>query len=261
MYPWALFCCVLLAPIPLLAEQVPVRYTEGLLHGFLSLLSVDGKRIADGESSQTVKGERVSSHLTFRFKDGSLYEETTEFSEHGVFRLLSDRVIERGPSFSHPTDTVLDASTGQITVRYTDKNGQQGVLSERQDLPADVANGLLLTLLKDIEPSTPKTTVSMVVATPKPRLVNLEIVPQGREEIRSGSISHQTVRYDVKVKILGVAGIVAPLIGKQPPDMHVWILSGAAPAFVKFEGPLYQGGPIWQAQIAPVEFAATRQRQ
>ena len=29
----------------------------------------------------------------------------------------------------------------------------------------------------------------------------------------------------------GIAGIVAPIIGKQPPDLHVWILGGDAPAF------------------------------
>jgi hypothetical protein len=43
----------------------------------------------------------------------------------------------------------------------------------------------------------------------------------------------------VKVKIGGIAGLVAPLLGKQPPDTHVWVLTGDAPAFVKLEGPLY----------------------
>ena len=34
---------------------------------------------------------------------------------------------------------------------------------------------------------------------------------------------------------------IARVARKQPPDSHVWVLGGAAPAFVKFEGPLYQG--------------------
>jgi len=50
--------------------------------------------------------------------------------------------------------------------------------------------------------------------------------------------------------------MLAPLIGKQPPDMHVWILPGTAPAFVQWEGPLYQGGPIWRAEVAPAEISA-----
>jgi hypothetical protein len=64
----------LLLPIPLSAEQVPVRHIEGLLHGFLALLTLDGKRLADGDMTQIVKDDRVSSHLTFRFRDGSICE-------------------------------------------------------------------------------------------------------------------------------------------------------------------------------------------
>jgi len=37
-----------------------------------------------------------------------------------------------------------------------------------------------------------------------------------------------------KVKIGGVAGLVAPLLGKQPPDTHVWVLTGNAPPSSKW---------------------------
>jgi hypothetical protein len=47
-----------------------------------------------------------------------------------------------------------------------------------------------------------------------------------------------------------LAGLVAPLLGKQPPDTHVWVLAGNAPAFVKLEGPLYDGGPIGRIELA-----------
>ncbi len=104
--------------------------------------------------------------------------------------------------------------------------------------------------MKHIQPNVPQTTVSMVATTPKPRLVKLEILPEGEHAIASGNTKHDTVRYVVKVKIGGVAGLVARLLGKQPPDTHVWVLTGAAPAFVKMEGPLYAGGPIWRIELA-----------
>lgn len=56
--------------------------------------------------------------------------------------------------------------------------------------------------------------------------------------------------YVLKIEIGGVAGVIAPLVGKQPPDVHVWVQGGTAPAFVKMQGPLYSGGPIWQVQLA-----------
>jgi hypothetical protein len=42
------------------------------------------------------------------------------------------------------------------------------------------------------------------------------------------------------------------MIGKQPAHYHIWILEGTAPAFIREEGQLYEGGPIWRIeQISP----------
>jgi len=249
-----LACAAMLQPNALLAEKVPVRHTEGLVHGFLVLRTLEGKAIADGQMTQDAQGDHVTTHLIFRFKDGSLYEETTIFSQRGTFRLLSDHLVQRGPSFKQPTDTLIDASTGQVKVRYTEEKGKEKVLEKRLELPPDVANGLLFTLMKDVKPSTPRTTVSttvsMVATTPKPLLVKLAIIPQGSEPFSIGSFRHKAIHYIVKVEIGGVAGFLARLLGKQPPDTHVWVLGGEAPAFVKAEGPLYAGGPIWRIQLA-----------
>ena len=54
-----------------------------------------------------------------------------------------------------------------------------------------------------------------MAATPKPRLVNLEVVPQGQEPFSIGMYTHKAVRYVVKVKIGGVAGAIASLLGKK----------------------------------------------
>jgi hypothetical protein len=232
-----------------LTETVAVRYPEGVSHGFLVLRTQDGKPIADGDSTQVAQGDRVTNRMRFRFKDGSIYEETTVFSQHGTFRLLSDHFSQKGPTFKRPMETAIDATSGQVTVRYTD-DGKEKVVTERLELPADVANGILFTLLKNIQRSAPRTTVSYVAATPKPRLVNLEIIPQGQKPFSIGSYSHKAIHYVVKVKIGGVAGLVAHLMGKQPPDTQAWVLSDDAPAFVRSDGPLYGDGPIWRMELA-----------
>ena len=79
---------------------------------------------------------------------------------------------------------MVDASAGQVTVRYIDDKGKEQVLAERIDLAPDVANGLLPMLLNDIQSTVPRTTLSMVATTPKPRLVKLVITPQGRGGLR-----------------------------------------------------------------------------
>src|SRR5947208_1231734 len=245
-----LACALTFETIPLTAEQVSVRHMEGLMHGFLALRTLDGKRLADGEMTQVAEGDRVTSRLIFRFKDGSVYDDTTIFSQLGSFRLLSDHLVQRGPSFKQDMEASVDAPSGQLTVRYKDQEGRDKVLQERHDLPSDLANGLLFTLVKHIQPNVPQTTVSLVATTPKPRVVKLEILPEGEKAIASGNTKHKAVRYVVKVKIGGVAGLMARLLGKQPPDTHVWVLTGDAPAFVKLEGPLYAGGPLWRIELA-----------
>jgi hypothetical protein len=83
--------------------------------------------------------------------------------------------------------------------------------------------------------------------------VKLAISSQGEEPFSFAGSRRKATHYVVKVEIGGVTGFLAPLLGKQPPDTHVWILGGEAPAFVKFEGPLYQGGPIWRIElVSPV---------
>jgi hypothetical protein len=245
-----LLSACLLQPTALPAESVAVRYREGVSHGFLVLRTPDGKPLADGDSSQVAQGDLVTSKMSFKFTDGSVYEETTIFSQRGTFQLLKDHVVEKGPQFKPPMETSIDVTTGQVTVRYTDDHGKEKVLTEKLALPPDVANGLLFTLMKDVEPSVPQTTVAYVAATPKPRLIHLNIISQNRESFSIGNYSHKAVRYLITVKIGGLAGLLAPVVGKKPPYMQAWVLAEGAPAFVRYDGPLYSGGPIWRMELA-----------
>jgi hypothetical protein len=121
------------------------------------------------------------------------------------------------------------------------------------DLPSDVANGLIPTLLKNATPRALPKSVGLVVATPKPRLVKLAITAAGEDPFSTGGGARNALHYILKVNIGGIAGVFAPLVGKQPPDSHVWILGGEAPAFVKSEQPLYTDGPVWRIElVSPV---------
>jgi hypothetical protein len=68
------------------AEPVAVRHAEGIVHGFLALRTLDGETIADGDLIQLARGTRVTTRLTFHFKDGSLHDETAVYSQRQQFR-------------------------------------------------------------------------------------------------------------------------------------------------------------------------------
>ena len=245
-----LICACILSIAPAWGAQVPVHFKEGLLHGFLRLGTLEGEHLADGDLLQTVQGDRITSRLTYHFKDGSLEDETTIFSQRREFRLISYHLIEKGPAFKQALDLSFTVSTGQVTVRYVDDDGKEKEATERMKLPPDLANGMVLTLLKNLAADASPMEVSMVVATPKPRLVKLAISSQGTDPFMLGSSGHKAIHYVVRVQIGGLAGLVAPLLGKQPPDSHIWIVGGEAPAFAKSEVMSYVGGPMWRTELA-----------
>jgi hypothetical protein len=237
-----------LTSAPFAADPVTVRYREGVVHGFLVLRSLDGQVLAGGELLQVPRGDRVTSRMVMSFKDGSLHDETAVFRQDGRFRLLSYRLVQKGPSFSRPMEVVLDGD-GPVIVRHTDDDGEQKVESERVEVPADLANGIVPILLKNGSSGAPLE-VSFLAATPKPRLVKLVVSSAGEDSFTVAGQPRKARHYVVKVEIGGVKGMIAPLVGKQPPDTHVWIATGEAPGFVRSEGPLFVGGPIWRIELA-----------
>jgi hypothetical protein len=246
---WPAIIVIIALTGTLSAEPVTVRYTQGMLHGFLVLKTESGETLATGDLVQLPHGDRISTKLVFHFKDGSIDDETTVYSQHGVFRLLSDHHIQKGPAFSHPLDLSVDTSTGQVTVRNVKKDGKEDVKTEHVDMPADLANGMIPTLLMNLPHNASQTTFSLLVAAPKPRVVKLAISSDGGDALSVQGTPIEAKRYLVKVEIGGVSGVVAPLVGKQPADTHVWILGGEAPVFLRSLGPTQQDGPVWNTEL------------
>jgi hypothetical protein len=248
-----LFC------LQVLKSQTIVIKKEGFSRGFLIMKSLDGKIIADGEQTQTTRGNQVTTRAVFHFKDGSIQDETTVFSQHPHLALVSDHIIQRGPSFKESVDVFVSPGSGQVSGKSTDNDGKEKPISERMQLPADLANGIVVTLLKNLPLETTNISVPFVTPSSKPRLVKLEISLIGGDSFAVGGFSHRKAKhYVIKVKLSGVAGVVAPVVGKQPEDTHVWILEGEAPAFVRSEGPLYQGGPICRTEATAPRWTAAQ---
>jgi hypothetical protein len=243
----ALLICGLQPGAP--ADIVAVRHIAGTIHGFLSLRSADGHITAAGDTVQVAHGDQITSHTVFTFKDGSIDDETAVYSQRRAFRLITYHHIQKGPSFPQPIDLSIDARSGQVTVRTTDKDGKQQVHAEHVDLPQDLANGIVPQIVENLSPSSAGTTVSMLVATPKPRVVKLAISSRGEENFSVEGASRKALHYEIKIEIGGVAGMVAPLVGKAPPNIEMWAVGGEAPTFLREQGPTYPDGPIMTIEL------------
>ena len=238
-----LTCAITLAAAsPVFAEPVTVRFTEGVTHAFPVLRSAGGEKLAQGELTQIPRGDRVENRLTFRFRDGSVYDERVVFSQRDMFTLMSYQIVQKGPSFPESIEAKVDRDSGRYEVRYKgDEDAAEEVLKGKIELPNDVYNGLLGTLMKNL-PAGTSTTVQIIAFTPKPRFVKMLLTPAGDDTVMMGETAVPATRFLVKPQL----GLFASLLVTDLPDVKVWILGGEAPAFLKFEGPLFFMGPIWR---------------
>jgi hypothetical protein len=219
------------------------------MHGFLLLKSADGAVIAVGDQVNIARGDTVRSRLTFHFRDGSIDDELTVFRQGSVFQLLQDHHVQKGPSFPEPLDVTMDVMSGQVTWREQ-KDGKDEVKTEHMDLPPDLANGLMSLVVQNFPAKASEMKVSYLAGGSKPRLVKLNIKPDGKSAFRLGGRTRQAKQFKIHIELGGVTGVVAPVIGKQPADIEIWVLDDEVPAFLRMEGPLYQQGPIWSMVLA-----------
>ena len=121
------------------AAPIRVRLIEGNFRGFLVLRLLDGTAIAYGEESQKPTGNLVECRTILRFKDGSLFDESTTFSQKGVFRLEGYRLVQHGPSY--PTlEVSFDRKSGQYKAQsQAEKDGKQKVAGGKFEMPDDLA--------------------------------------------------------------------------------------------------------------------------
>lgn len=242
------------------AAPIPVSFAEGTTHGYLVVQDVAGVNLAHGELLQTVRGSLVESRLIFRFKDGSLHDERTTFSQKRIFTLHAYRLIQRGPSFAGDLDVTLKRKTGRYLVRSRAGPGQPEVVTAgRMELPPDAYNGLIGTLLRNLKPGKSES-VRFVAFTPEPKLIDLELDPEAEEPVYVGELLKTATRWALKPQINGVARFFGKTFGRLPDEFRyrVWILHDEVPAFARFEGPLHLMGPIRRVQLLSPRAAESR---
>jgi hypothetical protein len=233
---------------PAAAEPVRVRYPEGPAHGFVVLSDVGGKPLAHGAVVQWLERGGVASRLLFHFDDGSLYDETVRFTQRPVFRVTSHHLVHHGPSFRETMDASFDRS-GQYDVRHRAKpDADEETARGHVDVPADVSNGMLSTLLKNVSPGMPAT-VHLLTFRPKPLVLEVHLTSEGTDRFALGRETVGATRFLVQPRVPGLAGVAATVAGKQPDVLRMWIADGRAPTLVHLEGSLYAEGPVWHVDL------------
>ena len=237
-------------------QPVPVHHTQGTSHAFLVLRAESGAVLGFGELYQIVHGDRVRSRLTYHFRDGSVDEDTTEWTQNQAFHLIRDHHIQRGPFFSKAIDCLVEES-GAVTLRTRDADGKVKVETSHVDLPPDVSNGFVGTVLLNVATNSGPFKLSFVAPTGKGRLIQLSVDLAGEEPFSPVlGVRRKATVFRIHPELGGVAGVVAPVVGKQPKDIFVWVLEGEVPGLVREIGPLEEGGAVVSVEPAGASYPA-----
>jgi hypothetical protein len=231
------------------AAPMPVRHIQHPMHQLMVVRSEAGNIIANGEFSQTVQGDEVTIHLVYRFLDGSLDDETTIYRQQATFQLLRDHHVQQGPFFTKPIDFEVDATSNSTTAWTTDKDGTTEVASHHLDLPSDVANGLIGTLMLNAPRNTAPFRVEMVTPFNGGRLVRLLISRDGERPFQQAGQNLKATVYRVHPELGGIIGMIAKMLGLKPKDVMVWVSQGDDPAVVRTIGQLGGYGPVLSSDV------------
>jgi hypothetical protein len=236
------------------AERISVKHIQRPRHDFLTAHSGDGKVIATCEFSQVVQGDEVMMRLTYRFADGSIDDETTTYRQLDTFRLVRDHYIQKGPFFTKPFDFTVEAATGLATSRTERKNGAIHVESEHIDLPDDLANGIVGTLLLNVQQNTAPFRVGLLAPFGGGRLIRILISPEGEKPFHMSGQTRNATVFRIHPELGGIVGVLAALVGLQPKDVMVWILEGEQPQVVRIVGQLGGYGPVVSSELEGTSF-------
>jgi len=237
-----------------LAEPISVRHIQLPMHRFMVARSEDGKTIAIGEFTQVVQGDEVTMRMIYHFVDGSIDDETTTYRQQGTFRLVRNHHIQKGPFFTKPIDFTVEAATGMVTSRTVDENGKIHVESKHMDLPYDLANGFVGTLLLNVPHNTTPFRVGMLAPVAGGRLIRLLISPDDEQTVHLAGQTLKATVFRIHPELGGIVGVIARLIGLQPKDVMVWVLEGEEPAVAVIVGQLGGYGPVVSSDLVGTSF-------
>jgi hypothetical protein len=247
---WAITLCTAAT-----AEPIAVRHIQLPRHEFMVARSETGKIMARVEFTEVVQGDEVTMRLTYHFLDGSLDDETTTYRQQGTFRLVRNHHIQNGPFFAKPVDFAVEAATGTATSRTVDKSGKVHVETEHIDLPNDLANGFVGTVLLNVPPNTAPFRVWILAPVFGGRLIRILISPEGEQAFQKAGQTVKATVFRIHPELGGFLGMIAKLLNLQPKDVMVWVLEGETPAVMRIVGQLGGSGPVLSSELEGTSFA------
>jgi hypothetical protein len=224
-------------------DPIDLRYEEGDLTGLQSVLAENGEQaIGTIEFRQHRKGDELETLRIAHFADGSSDEDLA------VARVANKRLealrgheIIRDASGETTVEVHIDVAGDRVRASWGPP-GDRKTMDEKMDLPPGTYWGpLVFIVLKNFDANAQngRLVFRTVAPTPKPRMIDLELVHEPSDTIERPGFPLATEHYRLRPT---VHWAIDPILARLLPDTSFWTLPGDPPGLALFRGPRNFGG-------------------
>jgi len=217
----------------------PIRLTwvEGDVAGMTSILSADGtSTIGFVDYHQRRRSDVLEAVRIARFNDGSTDEDQVEARIGKTLQTVRGRSIIRNTKGVRTVDITIDVAGGHIT-GFSGLGEKRETYDERVELPPGTYWGpLIFIVIKNFEQNAVdgRLVFRTVVPTPKPRVLDMELLRQEETTVRRPGGRIDVVRFALRPT---VNWLIDPVIRMLAPETNFLVQSGAPPGLARFDGP------------------------
>ena len=223
-------------------DPIRLAWVEGDVAGVTSILSPDGtSTIGFVDYHQRRHGDVLEAVRIARFSDGSSDEDRAEAKIGETLQTLRGRSVIRNAKGVATVDITIDVAGGHIT-GFSGLGDERQTYDERVDLPPGTYWGpLIFIVIKNFEQNAAdgRLVFRTVVATPKPRVLDMELVRQEQSSIRRPGGKIDVVRFALRPTVFW---LVDPIIRMFAPETNFFVQPGAPPGLARFDGPRNYAG-------------------
>ena len=218
-------------------DPIRLAWVEGDVAGMTSILSPDGKStIGFVDYRQRRRGDVLEAVRVARFRDGSSDEDRVEARLGRTLQTLRGRSVIRNAKGIATVDITIDVAGGRIT-GFSGLGDKRQTYDDRVELPPGTYWGpLIFIVIKNFEQNATdgRLVFRTVVATPKPRVIDFEILRQEQSSIRRRGGKIDVVRFALRPT---VNWLIDPIIRMFAPETNFLVQPGAPPGLARFDGP------------------------
>jgi hypothetical protein len=224
-------------------DPIRLRFEEGDLGGLQTVFSEGREQpIGTVEYRQRRDGDVLSTLRIARFADGSSDEDLAVARiADGRLEALHGHQIQRNARGEETVAVTIDVAGDRVRASWGPPDAREA-MDEAVALPAGTYWGpLVFIVLKNFAANAENGRLAFhtVAPTPRPRMLDLELVSGGVDTLERPGLTLDARRYRLRPTL---HWLVDPILAALVPDTTFWTLPGDPPSLALFEGPRGYGG-------------------